>query len=372
MQKLALSILDEHDFEYLVPKIQQKIMGTTDTHQFMTLNPIYNVLFMMLPVPFGIFLSSISMMHTRHEFFITNKTNIFLKNLNHVNTDILQNFIAKIQSKIQSQSVLNAIQFHQWNDTYALLAQKDTPFTPVFIPKKVIDCKGITAIRKDPAVKKNLLKQANRHLKLSPKKRALFLDKYSLVRSITPQDCEKECLSPVLIGQSGVFARIDLPKYFFLGFYSGFYFANPTEAYDYFNIIGDVINVYLFRHENQIRPMVSAYRGGNRISLINSATDYSGTAEQIAHQLFFVQNMLPIDFKTDNNPDDDIRNTPNMFDISGYITTRNICAGEQLFVDYGYDYWQNKNRSDVTLNEIDAVYLALKEKSMNSINHISD
>jgi hypothetical protein len=242
------------------------------------------------------------------------------------------------------------------------LAQQGSPFTPVFEPNTVIDCKGIRAIEEKPYVKNHFLTVVNQHLKLSPTQRAEMLDSFSVVRLITEQDCQQANLSPILIGQQGVFARVDLPKYFFLGFYSGFYFADPAGAYSYFNSIGDGIDIYLFGHKDQERPVVSAYRGGNRISLINSATDYKGDPQEIAHQLFYIQNTLPLDFKTDNNPDLQIRNSENMFDISGYVTIRNVQAGEQLFVDYGYEYWKNKHPIQASCQEIDDAYMALKAK----------
>jgi hypothetical protein len=372
MHHALFSFLDENSHA-LIPKIQEKMTGKADLYQFLKPNIVYYHLPVISLTPIGHFLIGQLIAYSDYNVFINHKSHEMLHYLSKLNEAEFKQFMSHLQKRIQTQSYKYAMQLHQWNDSYALLAEPDSPFTPVFTPNKIIDCKGIKAIKENPAVKAHFLTSVNQHLKLSPHERIEFFNAYSSVRIITQDDCHNSHLSPALIGQQGVFALVDLPQYFFLGFYSGYYFANPMTAHDYFNKMGTSTDIYLFGHKDQERPIVSAYRGGNRISLINSATDYSGTAQEIAHQLFYVQNTLPLDFKTDNNPDDIIRNSANMFDMSGYVTIRPVKAGEQLLVDYGYDYWHNQHQhcfmgnndfTKATSQEIDDAYLLLKEQKI--------
>ncbi len=370
MHHALASFLDDN-LHYIIPKIQERITGKTDLYQFLKPNTLYYHLSILCPTPIGHFLLGHSVAYHDYHMFINQQSNEMLHHLSRLDETEFKQFITHLQKRIQTQHYLYAMQLHQWNDSYALLAEPDSPFTPVFTPNKIIDCKGIKAIKENPVVKEHFLTTVNHHLTLSPLERVEFFNAYSAVRIITENDCHHSNLSPALIGQQGVFALVDLPQYFFLGFYSGYYFANPMTANAYFNKMGTSTDIYLFGHKDQERPIVSAYRGGNRISLINSATDYSGTAQEIAHQLFYIQNTLPLDFKTDNNPDDIIRNSADMFDMSGYVTIRPVKAGEQLLVDYGYDYWHNQHHhclmgnnhfTKATSQEIDEAYLLLKEQ----------
>jgi hypothetical protein len=365
MQNSIFSSIDENIY-CIIPKIQEKITGKKDLYHFFEPNNLYYHILNLLPTPIGHFLIRDLVGYYNYTIFVRNKSDKVLSQMSMFDTTELRQVIKDMQQKIQIQSYIYSMELHQWNDSYALLAKPDSPFTPVFVPSKIIDCQGIKAIKENPIIKNHFLTSVNHHLKLSSVERVDFFETYSVVRTITEYDCQNAHLSHTLIGQQGVFARIDLPQYFFLGFYSGYYFANPTEANAYFDKMGSGIDVYLFGHKNQERPIVSAYRGGNRISLINSATDYSGTAKDIAYQLFYVQNTLPLDFKTLNNPDDEIRNSVDMFDMSGYVTIKPVKAGTQLLVDYGYDYWHNhclaksNHFTQATLEEINDAYSLLQ------------
>jgi hypothetical protein len=372
-QKSALCFLEDTNFTSVMLKVQEKVTGILDNYQFLNPNTFYNQLWCVLPTPIGtVFLSHLISYQTYNNNADT-QSDIFLQHLSLLGNTDLKEALAKIQGKIQLQTYLCSMELHQWNDAYALLADQDNPFIPVFIPNKIINCKGIKTIDDDTVLKNDFLKSVNHHLTLSPKERAEYLESYSIVRKITEKDCKHANLSKILVGQNGVFARVDLPKYSFLGFYSGFYFASKEEAEAYFkknDFCGIGIEIYLFAHANQEFPLVSAYRSGNRISLINSATDYNGTAHDIAHQLFYTQNTASVSFKTDNNPVIDIRDSDTMYDINGYVAIKDIQAGEQLFVDYGYDYWKNRhcysfsNKNDFTYatsQEIDDIYFALKK-----------
>lgn len=376
MGQSAVNLLNnDDDFIPLLPKIQAVITGNPDIYRFLRLNNIYENIILLMPTPLSHFFQSLSVAYGAYNYYSEAKTHLILQHINTLSQTELQIFLEELQDKIHQQAITNAMKCHVWDDCHALLAHTDSPFKPVFEPNTIIDCKGIKAIKEYPYVKNHFLREINNHLKLSPQERAEYLEHFSEVRPITAEDCQNANLSTVLIGQTGVFARIDLPKYFFVGFYSGFYFSDLTTAYQYFDSVGYGVDVYLFGHENQRSPLVSAYRSGNRVSLINSATDYTGTAEQIAHQLFFVQNTLPLDLKTDNNPENDIRSNPNIYDISGYVTIRNVRAGEQLLVDYGYDYWYNRSQKWINQNpaahnnvtatpqDIDAVFMQLKQNN---------
>ncbi len=373
--KSTLYFLEDTNFTSIMLKIQEKVTGVLDNYQFLNPNALYYQLWCALPTPLGtVFLSNLMSYQTYNHTADTH-SDVVLQHLSLLNNTDLKEALTNIQGKIQLQTYLCSMELNQWNDEYALLAHQDNPFIPVFNPHKIIRCKGIKTIDDDTVLKNNFLKEVNKHLQLSPKERAEYLESYSVVRKITEKDCMNANLPTILVGQNGVFARIDLPKYFFLGFYSGFYFATKEEAQAYFdthNFCGMGIGIYLFAHANQEFPLVSAYRSGNRISLINSASDYSGTAHDIAHQLFSTQNTASVSFKTDNNPVTHIRESADIYDINGYIIVKDVLAGEQLFVDYGYDYWKNrdcyslsskKSFTHATSQEIDDIYFSFKKNT---------
>ena len=282
--------------------------------------------------------------HVAYEREAQKNADQLLQELASLDTVTLQNFIYRMKANILKMQHVHAMEHHHYDDTYPILIEPHSALEgivkPAFIPSKVIDCDGIDAICSGH--KQNFMKQVNQHLALSHEERALYLEHITEVRPITKEDCIKDNLPDILIGQQGVFAKCDLPEHYFLGFYSGVYFDVLTDIVPFHDVMGVGIELYLFGVKGQDVPFISAYRFGNRISLVNSCTNYAGTAEEIAYRLKYQKNCLPMRFKVADNPNKQLSNDPNSFDVNGYVTTRPVKSGEQIFVDYGYNYWRNK------------------------------
>lgn len=301
-------------------------------------------------------------------YTVTSEANAdkLLHQLAHLDAGYLQNFIYRMKANILKMQHIHAMQHHHYDDSFPIFidpasALSGTP-KAAFMPNNIVDCDGIDEICLDKMRKENVLKSAQAQMCLSNHERALYLDHISEVREITAKDCTKDNLPTYMIGQRGVFARCDLPAHFFIGFYSGVYFDVLTDIVPFHDALGVGIELYLFGVSGQEIPLTSAYRFGNRISLVNSCTNYAGTAKEIAQSLKYQCNCLPMRFKIDNSPNKVIRENSHAFDINGYVTTRPIKAGAQIFVDYGYNYWRNKTPdfTHATPQEIADVFSKLR------------
>ncbi|MEM6603060.1 MAG: SET domain-containing protein-lysine N-methyltransferase [Pseudomonadota bacterium] len=357
------SEISENEFILLMPMIESRMKG----QNYKMEDPLYTQAarwaHVTSPTPVSAFLTLWEESYNKALLLIHKKAIYLLRDISEMDDETLRNLVHRMQSIMMKFDHLQALSQHVCDDKNAIFAVPGNPSEAVFHPENIIDCKGVGAICKDDVEKSKFLNKVNEHIAMTPEQRAAFMENYSIIRRITAEECQKDHLPDVMLGQKGVFARYDLPKHFFLGFYSGTYFDDPEEAFQYSQKVGAGYEAYLFDFSTQDRPITSAFMAGNRISLINSATNYTGTAEEIAHYLFYIQNCLPICLKTDNNPNPDIRDNPDMFDISGYVTTRPVKKGEQLYVDYGYNYWRNKNNNftKASDSDIDAEYLRLKD-----------
>ncbi|ASG55193.1 SET domain-containing protein [Salmonella bongori] len=114
-----------------------------------------------------------------------------------------------------------------------------------------------------------------------------------------------------------VYARTDLPAFTVLGPYSGRLLESETVRYEYEKEYGREASNYYFATRSQER-IVSAWPQGNLLSLINNPVFGRRTAEAEARQ-----NVSAV--LVGKN-------------ITFYLTTRDISAGEELWFDYGADY----------------------------------
>ena len=181
------------------------------------------------------------------------------------------------------------------------------------------------------------------YLSLSLSERVNYLDNFTEIKEITAQDCKKDNLPPVLIGQRGIFARRNLKKNMFIGFYTGAYIADDDTKERYIQSIGHHnYYTYVFGFGSQSHPSISGYGVGNRMTLVNSPTTYTGDLRKIARDLTTKLNLKVIYAKSGENPNPDILNNPDSYDMVSYATISDIPRGSQLFIDYGSKYWSKK------------------------------
>jgi hypothetical protein len=149
----------------------------------------------------------------------------------------------------------------------------------------------------------------------------------------------------VLIGQKGLFAAQNIPADTILGVYSGVYTYTPEDMQKVNDQHGSsYVTHYIFGFNEQTQPRVSSFKTGNRLTLINDATDYSGTDEENTALLLKRQNVRALYAKSTNNPDREFNRDLKKYDLVIYATYRSIKAGEQLYITYGKNYWTNLHK----------------------------
>lgn len=237
------------------------------------------------------------------------------------------------------------------NNYTPICASPFNPTVPLYEPKTIIAYKNLKAYLKTQKQQDNVLKSLNEIANMSHEDHGKHIEKYMQARRITAKDCKKEKLPSVLIGQNGVYAARDIPAFTVLGYYSGIYFTNSDDLSQYAVQNGLAFKTYMFSFPDVSIPRVSAYLHGNNLSLVNAATIYSGTAYTIAREIAEKCNLTVIYAKSLEYPNAEYVNDPNKYDLVAYASNRDIKKGEQLYVNYGMNYWRNRNDNFTTATE---------------------
>jgi hypothetical protein len=227
-------------------------------------------------------------------------------------------------------------------------ASVQNPDVPLYQPKTIVAFKNIKALLKTKNQQDNILKQLNDIANLSPQEHGDYVNSFMQSKRITAQNCKREKLPPILIGQNGVYAQRNIPAFTVLGYYGGIYFTNPKELITYAKKNGTAYRTYMFSFPDTEFPRLSAYLHGNDLSLVNAGTIYSGTAHTIAREIVEKCNLSVVYAKSLEYPDSYYVNNPEKYDLVSYVTNRAIKKGEQLFINYGMNYWKNRNDNFTT------------------------
>lgn len=351
---------NSENYHRLLPFLAPKLQG--DQKQQAVSSIVFSYFTSHIPSPISLCHDAISYGLMNYYSKLNHETQKLMSSLTKLDDQSLQATLLDIYRVINHQIHLTAVSLHTHNDRLPIFANPRNPEQAVFIPDKVVDAKGLKIFKEQPKVKEQLLNQVNAFLALSPQEQYEWLDSYSHVRIITHQDCLQDMLPLEMVGQNGVFASQNIPAHSMIGFYTGLYLQNTQEATFISSKNPHGFKAYVFSLPGQEYPVTSGYQYGNRVTVINSATNYTGNASEIGHVLYQNLNMVPVCFKTNNNPDPQIRDNPDLFDINGYVSIREIKIDEQFYVDYGYEYWKDKNTNftSATEDEIMQVYDGLK------------
>jgi hypothetical protein len=265
-------------------------------------------------------------------------------------TLLVQSPTQGIQQETKSNDS-NGLAEQSVNNYTPICASVQNPNIPLYEPKTIIAFKNLKARLKTQKQEDDVLKQLNDIANLSAQEHGEYIDSFMKSHRITEKDCKREKLPSVLIGQNGVYAVKDIPVFSVLGYYSGLYFLSTEELVDYGTKNGLAFKTYMFSLPDVTMPRISGYLHGNALSLVNAGTIYSGTAHQIAREIHEKCNLTVIYAKSLEYPDKDYVNDPEKYDLVAYATNRPIKKGEQLFVNYGMNYWKNKNDNFTTATE---------------------
>ncbi|MEM6602465.1 MAG: SET domain-containing protein-lysine N-methyltransferase [Pseudomonadota bacterium] len=264
-----------------------------------------------------------------------------------------------------------SVQEHRYIDEAPLYVNMYDRKTAVYHPKTVVKVAGLSEVTDDPKLAERMIKSMNEFLALSIKERVEYIDYYTEVRKITKKDCKNDNLNKIMMGQNGVFARRDLKKYLFLGFYSGCLIESNEEKQQHADEIGySNYSTYLFGFNKQKIPVVSGFQYGNRWSLVNSPTTYEGTLREIARDLLTKRNISALYGRTLEYHSEEHKNNPDNMDLVGYLTTEKVKKNAQLYIDYGRQYWRNKaeNYLECTLDELaDAIDDYARQMHMSNL-----
>lgn len=234
----------------------------------------------------------------------------------------------------QEESVKN----HTYNDLLPMaLSVKD--FKELYTPKSIQYMWSANDLEYNVAM--TLKEKINHYLSLSITEQALYMSSITDVRQVTLEDCHDDACDPELVGHRGLFAKKDIPEMSVIGVYTGIFIADVIDIM----ILSEKmpskhLQDYLFRVPLKDKyPKITGYQYGNRLSLINAASNYKGDDETIFNQLCRRSNIMLVSGKSNECPISKIAHNENCPDVLFFIAGRDIPVGSQLLYDYGNLYW---------------------------------
>jgi len=269
----------------------------------------------------------------------------------------------QVKSKNGRQETnLDSVKKHEYKDLAPLYVSPMDGKTAVFEPKTITGIKGIIGSKRQV---KSMTDQMEHFLSLSLEERLVHLNKYTEVRDITKKDAKKDRLDDIMIGQRGIFAKTKIPENTLMGFYSGAYCATAFECKYAMNDVGKAnYDTYVFGFTNQPLPRINGYYYGNRLTLFNASSCYSGSLVKVARDIAHKTNIHVGYARSGENPHQDMIDNPEACDLVVYYSNREIPKGQQLYVDYGMKYWKSKVTDfiDATQEELNDAVRSYRHK----------
>lgn len=230
--------------------------------------------------------------------------------------------------------------FHHAFDDYGPMMIDVNDFSKsLYIPKTIQYMWSANNLEPNLALK--LKADLQKHLDLSDKQRGNLLEDMMTIKTITKEDTLEYKCDWALIGQRGVFASKDISALTVLGVYTGIFLKDEHDMLTLNQKIPLVhFQDYLFRVPlEKTFPKITAFQHGNRLSLINAASNYQGSDKKVYDQIRKRANIMLVAAKTLECSVLQIAQDENCPDVMFFVAGRHIPKGEQLFYDYGSDYW---------------------------------
>lgn len=265
---------------------------------------------------------------------------------NNVNT-LINKKKATFNQKPQPESVVRtkescgkeeSVKIHEYND-YLPMAISVKDFKELYTPKTIAYMWTANNLEYETAV--TLKRNLNDYLALTNVQRAEYMASITNVRHVTENDLKNDACDPQLLGHRGVFAEKDIPEMSIIGVYTGIFITDALEMMTLCEKMPlKYFQDYLFRIPLKDKfPKITGYQYGNRLSLVNAASNYAGNDEAIFEQLRKRGNLMLVVCKTNECPIPKIANNENCPDVLFFIAGRTIPKGTQLLYDYGNVYW---------------------------------
>lgn len=234
----------------------------------------------------------------------------------------------------KEQSVLN----HQYND-YLPMALSVDDFKSLYIPKTV---KYIwSSCLLDHDVGMALKADLQSFLGLTDIERVEYMDNMTTIRNVVDTDIQDDACDKELLGHRGIFAAQDIPAMSIIGIYSGIFIKDAEDMIRLMQKMPlEYFQDYLFRIPTiETFPKISGYQYGNRLSIINAASNYKNGEEETSHEICRRANLMLITAKTGECPIPKIADNDDTPDMLFFVAGRDIPKGKQLLYDYGNVYW---------------------------------
>lgn len=238
---------------------------------------------------------------------------------------------------------------------------------PAFEPKTIVNIRNYQ--EQDP-VYQRLKNQMELILNSDNISRGNNMNQMVETKTITEKDCIIGKISSALIGQKGIYALRDIEAHTVVGFYTGVYITDEAAQDKIIKEFGlEKCGIYMFSLADGLYPLISAYQYGNKICLVNASITYEKSLEEIAEDYYHLNNIVVVYAKSGENPDKNYQEKKDAFDLVAYVTTKNVKKGEQLLVDYGFKYWQNRLTTTIeaTKEEITKAINAYYQKEQRKI-----
>jgi hypothetical protein len=263
---------------------------------------------------------------------------INVPNLKLCNNVLKENIFLSPRNK-ESYGKEESVNQHVYDDNAHFCISVDT-LQPLYIPKTVKYIWTTDKIEFSEGVQ--LKADLQTYLQYSDFERVKLINELTDIRFVTQADIENDACDKELIGHKGVFASKSIPRLTIIGIYGGILLR---DDYDLLTLAKrtpvKLYQDYLFRISiNRPYPKVSAFQHGNRISLINSASNYKendGVATSV--KLHQRKNIMLVTAKTNECNISSIMDNDEIPDILFLTACRDIKKGEQLLYDYGNTYW---------------------------------
>lgn len=293
------------------------------------------------------FLCHLSMCDTGIMSYFAVHTRNFCENIDNLKKK--KRLAQGIKDVLHEQGLKN----HKIRDNAFIYTDPYNDKEPAFMPQTIINIHGHKVGDK---LYFALQKQMETILNMSNHERAENMNNMIETCIINEKDCKKEKISTALLGQKGVYAKTHIKKHTVIGFYTGIYLKDEAAQEKLFKELGaHQSSLYMFSFSKSKFPRVSAYQYGNQICLINASITYEKNLAEIAKQYHLHNNLCVVYAKSGENPDKDYQADIKAYDLITYVTTRDIKKGEQLFVDYGISYWQNRIKTTIDATQQDVV-----------------
>jgi hypothetical protein len=231
-----------------------------------------------------------------------------------------------------------SVKIHTFND-YLPMAISVKDFTELYVPKTIQYMWTGNNLDYDNAM--TLKQNLNTYLSLSTVEQAIYMSSITDIRHVTEDDLKNDACDIELLGHRGVFAKKDIPEMSIIGVYTGIFIADAIDMMKLSEKMSLThLQDYLFRIPLTDKfPKITGYQYGNRLSLINAASNYKSDDQTTFDQLCRRSNIMLVAAKSNECPIPKIANNENCPDVLFFIAGCHIPAGTQLLYDYGNVYW---------------------------------